>query len=328
MNSKMKTSFLAFLSLSFVACGGGGSSESNINGSTTTYSISGTVPGTLIEAFCIDGSYYKTKSINNGTSNHPFELELPINLDCRLVMTTNETDPIISNHIITPIRINNGNTQSPYFKVSSNVDVGYINLPMNGSGIQNILEITHIDDNLKVITHKNDLLDRDNDGVPNAYEDDDNDGKYNKDDDDDDGDGIKDIDDLDNKDDIDGDGIINDYDYDDDNDGIEDSNDEDDDNDGIIDLDDKDFKNNTTTKVSLPTEFTENVGRLLGSQCAQCHGTNGKSTNSWDSIAGEDELIHEIHDEDPIMSAQAKGYTPTEISLIGNWLSTLQKEDN
>jgi len=32
----------------------------------------------LIEVFCKDGSYYKTDSINNGTSNHPFKLELAV----------------------------------------------------------------------------------------------------------------------------------------------------------------------------------------------------------------------------------------------------------
>ena len=83
------------------------------------------------------------------------------------------------------------------------------------------------------------------------------------------------------------------------------------------------------TSITLPIEYTPDVGRLLGSQCAQCHGTNGVSTNKWDSIAGEDDLQDEIfEDDEPIMSAQAHGYTSGEILLIGNWLKTLKNDDN
>ncbi len=76
------------------------------------------------------------------------------------------------------------------------------------------------------------------------------------------------------------------------------------------------------------TTYTADPGRLLGSQCAQCHGTNGVSTNKWDSIAGEDNLLDEIYDDEPIMSAQAHGYTSEEIILIGDWLKTLKKNDD
>jgi len=80
--------------------------------------------------------------------------------------------------------------------------------------------------------------------------------------------------------------------------------------------------------VSLPTTYKADAGRLLGSQCAQCHGTNGISVNEWDSIAGEDNLPDEIYqDDEPIMNAQAHGYTKEEIILIGNWLKTLQKNN-
>ena len=82
-----------------------------------------------------------------------------------------------------------------------------------------------------------------------------------------------------------------------------------------------------TTDILLPTTYTADAGRLLGSQCAQCHGTNGVSTNEWDSIAGEDDLLDEIFDDEPIMSAQAHGYTSEEIILIGNWLKTLKSND-
>jgi len=82
------------------------------------------------------------------------------------------------------------------------------------------------------------------------------------------------------------------------------------------------------TDILLPITYTVDAGRLLGSQCAQCHGTNGVSTNEWDSIAGEDDLEDEIYqDDEPIMSAQAHGYTSEEIILIGDWLKTLKTND-
>ncbi|HIP02261.1 MAG TPA: cytochrome c class I [Campylobacterales bacterium] len=86
-----------------------------------------------------------------------------------------------------------------------------------------------------------------------------------------------------------------------------------------------DDENTNSTSVVIPTSYTANAGRLLGSQCAQCHGTNGISVTDWDSIAGEDELESEIfEDDEPIMNAQAHGYTTDEIALIGDWLRTLK----
>jgi mono/diheme cytochrome c family protein len=84
--------------------------------------------------------------------------------------------------------------------------------------------------------------------------------------------------------------------------------------------------NTTVTEIPM-TFYTPDTGRLLGSQCAQCHGTNGISVNEWDSIAGENDLEDEIYEDDEaIMLAQAHGYTTEEITLIGNWLKTLPKE--
>ncbi|CAA6807130.1 MAG: Unknown protein [uncultured Sulfurovum sp.] len=83
-----------------------------------------------------------------------------------------------------------------------------------------------------------------------------------------------------------------------------------------------------TPTPTLPIEYKADAGRLLGSQCAQCHGTNGVSVNSWDSIAGESDLADEIFDDEPIMTAQAHGYTSEEITLIGNWLKTLTHNEN
>jgi len=83
--------------------------------------------------------------------------------------------------------------------------------------------------------------------------------------------------------------------------------------------------NNTTTavktNVTLPTTYTPNNGRVLASSCFGCHGTNGKSTNGWDSLsAGEmDEMIG----EHPLMDAIGVGYTNSEVVAIANWLSTM-----
>ena len=195
-------------------------------------------------------------------------------------------------------------------------------------------DILHIQvDGTSIVIELENPLDDDHDGLVNVYEDDDNDGIHNHDDDDDDGDGAVDVDN-----DLDDDGIDNEEDVDDDNDGIDDDEDSDDDNDGIDDYLDSDDDNDgiddddedsthTTIDIVLPTSYTADAGRLLGSQCAQCHGTNGISTTEWDSIAGETDLESEIFDDEPIMSAQAHGYTSEEIILIGNWLKTLKTND-
>jgi mono/diheme cytochrome c family protein len=89
---------------------------------------------------------------------------------------------------------------------------------------------------------------------------------------------------------------------------------------------DEDEENNNGANITLPVSYTANAGRLLGSQCAQCHGTNGISVTDWDSIAGEGDLESEIfEDDEPIMNAQAHGYTIDEIRSIGDWLRTLKK---
>lgn len=68
-------------------------------------------------------------------------------------------------------------------------------------------------------------------------------------------------------------------------------------------------------------------GRLLASQCAQCHGTNGRSVGSIDSIGGTDlyndllEMKAKTKPED-IMHQQARGYTDEEMRLIAEYLST------
>lgn len=67
------------------------------------------------------------------------------------------------------------------------------------------------------------------------------------------------------------------------------------------------------------------IGRLLASQCAQCHGTDGRAVGDMDSLAGEDELWEEMqemkysNDTGDIMHRQAKGYTEEQIRLIAQY---------
>jgi sulfide dehydrogenase cytochrome subunit len=68
-------------------------------------------------------------------------------------------------------------------------------------------------------------------------------------------------------------------------------------------------------------------GRLLASQCFQCHGTNGKSQTDIDSIDGESAsgLLKELLEmkastKIEVMNQQAKVYSDAELRLIANFL--------
>ena len=67
-------------------------------------------------------------------------------------------------------------------------------------------------------------------------------------------------------------------------------------------------------------------GRLLASQCAQCHGTNGAGPG-FEEIAGSDlfnDLIEMKHRRiEGIMDRQARGYTDEQLQLIADYLSAL-----
>ncbi len=85
----------------------------------------------------------------------------------------------------------------------------------------------------------------------------------------------------------------------------------------------------TTQNITLPTSFSVNDGRLLAANCAQCHGTNGNSVNSWDSIAGKSDIAGEFYeDENALMGAVAHGFTQNEVDNIASWLKTLPKNNN
>lgn len=71
------------------------------------------------------------------------------------------------------------------------------------------------------------------------------------------------------------------------------------------------------------------AGRLLASQCAQCHGTNGQAVAGMEKLAGESES--EIYGElikmkasikpDEIMHRQAAGYSDAQIRLIARYFA-------
>ena len=75
-------------------------------------------------------------------------------------------------------------------------------------------------------------------------------------------------------------------------------------------------------QTTIPT------GRLLASNCFQCHGTNG--SGGFDRIKGSTEVLSELRkfasgEEDPtgIMAAHAVGYTDEQLQLIADYLSKL-----
>ena len=331
------------------ACSSAGTEQSE-----ATYNLKGTVPGTIIEAFCNDGSYFSTQSDRSVQhSQHPFNLKLPVGLTCRLVMTTGEGTP---DTMVTPIGFFNRDASSIAFESTDDIDIGHVALflendpgcdlvpvtptyDFNCDGIQDTpIYIEIDDDDFEIITYVSDPLDDDRDNIVDAYEDDDNDGIPNsKDDnygtDDNDGDGVENAYDVDD----DNDGLHDDIDDDDDNDGLTDDEDADDDNDGIEDIYDEDSEDEEEDEAyengSAPvfTDDEPSAGRLLvATQCAQCHGTDGFSLTDIDSIAGEDrsellaETIEYVHEPDNLMGFHGDAYLSLndELEAIADYLST------
>ncbi|HYO27650.1 MAG TPA: c-type cytochrome [Azonexus sp.] len=77
---------------------------------------------------------------------------------------------------------------------------------------------------------------------------------------------------------------------------------------------------------TTPTEPP--AGRLLASNCFQCHGYNGKSSIGFEDLAGESsseiykELL-EMRSKVPpkMMDMHARGYSDAQIRLIADYLS-------
>lgn len=72
------------------------------------------------------------------------------------------------------------------------------------------------------------------------------------------------------------------------------------------------------------------AGRLLATQCFQCHGTNGRSQSEIDSIDDRDadDLFEELlemkaSDEVTVMNQQAKAYSDEELRLIADYLGRI-----
>jgi cytochrome c553 len=76
-------------------------------------------------------------------------------------------------------------------------------------------------------------------------------------------------------------------------------------------------------------QTTPPPGRLLASNCFQCHGTNGRGPG-FDSLAGK--AVSEIYNDlkefksgkegSGIMAKHAMGYTDAQLLSLSNWLST------
>lgn len=84
-------------------------------------------------------------------------------------------------------------------------------------------------------------------------------------------------------------------------------------------------------KVSSTTALPTLSGRLLSSNCFQCHGTNG--SGGFDKLVGstEAEILSELRefasgkeDATGIMAAHAMGYTDAQLQSIAKYFSTIK----
>jgi sulfide dehydrogenase cytochrome subunit len=72
-----------------------------------------------------------------------------------------------------------------------------------------------------------------------------------------------------------------------------------------------------------------NAGRNLAATCANCHGTNGVSVGTVESLAGKprDEIVRKMQEyrkgtkPGTIMPQLAKGYTDEQIEVLGTWFA-------
>ena len=85
---------------------------------------------------------------------------------------------------------------------------------------------------------------------------------------------------------------------------------------------------------STPATAQVPPGRLLASQCAQCHGTNGQGPG-FDELAGKsaNDLYNDLREMklrpvEGIMDRQARGYTDQQLRLIADYLSTISPSGN
>ncbi len=85
--------------------------------------------------------------------------------------------------------------------------------------------------------------------------------------------------------------------------------------------------------LAASSSFAQTVappaGRLLASNCFQCHGTNG--SGGFERLAGmsANEIVSEMREmraktSPDIMDAHARGYTDQQLQLIGNYFASLR----
>lgn len=70
-------------------------------------------------------------------------------------------------------------------------------------------------------------------------------------------------------------------------------------------------------------------GRLLASNCFQCHGTNGSGGFERLASMSAREIVSELKEmrqksSPDIMEAHARGYTDAQLQLIGNYFASLR----
>ena len=86
-------------------------------------------------------------------------------------------------------------------------------------------------------------------------------------------------------------------------------------------------------QTAVANDFT--VDRLLASQCAQCHGTDGYAVGGFEELAGEgfadlyDELVEMKMEDNPndIMEHQALGYTDDQLYRIASYFASLPENE-
>lgn len=91
----------------------------------------------------------------------------------------------------------------------------------------------------------------------------------------------------------------------------------------------------SNTNITAAGVVVPDGGRLLASQCFQCHGTDGKSTTGIDSLAGEsqNEIVSEMREMKArnrvdLMHYQAKAYTDTQIQMIAAYFASVNGGGN
>jgi cytochrome c553 len=88
------------------------------------------------------------------------------------------------------------------------------------------------------------------------------------------------------------------------------------------------------TLGAMPATAQVPPGRLLASQCGQCHGTDGKGPG-FDDLAGKSasDIYNDLREMkvrpvEGIMDRQARGYTDQQLRLIADYLSTVSPSGN